>query len=88
MKGLYTTMWTVPGEPLGYHACSVVGTDDRWHDGKPPLVIGLTMERRPDWPFSGILCIDFDRPHWVRIVKVTLHYNGYINNALLYYIVT
>ena len=38
-------------------------------------VIGLTREYRPDWSFSRILCIDFDRPQWVRIAKVALHYN-------------
>ena len=36
-------------------------------------VIGLTMECRPDWSFSRILCIDFDRPHRVRIAKVAWH---------------
>ena len=67
-------MWTVHGEPSGYHACSVVGTDDSRHDGGP--VVG-------DWAHDGVStglvifkdsCIDFDRPHWVRIAKVALHY--------------
>ena len=38
--------------------------------------LGLTREYRPDRSFSRILCIDFDRPQWVRIAKVALHYNG------------
>ena len=37
-------------------------------------MIGLTMECRPDWSLSGILCIDFDTPHLVRIAKVALQY--------------
>ena len=37
-------------------------------------VIGLTREYRPNWSFSMILCRDFDRPQWVRIAKVALHY--------------
>ena len=43
------------------------------------LVIGLTREYRPNWSFSMILCRDFDRPQWVRIAKVALHYT-YITN--------
>ena len=39
-------------------------------------VIGPTRKYRPDWSFSRILCIDFDRPQWVRIAKVALHYNA------------
>ena len=35
-------------------------------------VIGLTMDYRADWSFSSILCIDCDRPQWVRIAKVAL----------------
>ena len=27
-------MWTVPVEPSGYHAFSVVGSDDSRHDGR------------------------------------------------------
>ena len=38
-------MWTVRGEPSGYHACSVVWTDDSWHDGGP--VVG-------DWAHEGV----------------------------------
>ena len=37
-------------------------------------VIGLTREYRPNWSVSMILCRDFDRPQWVRIPKVALHY--------------
>ena len=37
-------------------------------------VIGLTTEYRPDWSFSRILCIDFDRSQWVGSAKVALHY--------------
>ena len=37
-------------------------------------VIGLTREYRPNWSFSTILCRNFDRPQWVRIAKVALHY--------------
>ena len=36
-------------------------------------VIGLTMEYRPDWSFSRIICIDFDRSQWARISEVALH---------------
>ena len=75
LYGLYTTMWMVRGEPSGYHASSVVWNDDSWHDGRPVDDNWLTMERRPDWLFSRILFIDFDRPHWVRIAKVALHYS-------------
>ena len=38
-------MWTIRGEPAGYHAGSVVWTDDIWHDGGP--VLG-------DWPHEGV----------------------------------
>ena len=38
-------MWTVRGEPSGYHACSVVWTDDSLHDDG--LVIG-------DWTHDGV----------------------------------
>ena len=53
----------VPGEPPGYHACSLVGTDDGWHDGR--RVVG-------DWTHDGVStglaifkdsCVGFDRPH-------------------------
>ena len=37
-------------------------------------VIGLTMECGPDGLFSRILGIHFDRPQWVRIAMVALHY--------------
>ena len=37
-------------------------------------VIGVTREYRPNWSFSMILCRDFDRSEWVRIVKMPLHY--------------
>ena len=71
-------MWTVPGEPAGYQACSVVGTDDSRHDGRP--VVG-------DWADDRVVvglvifedcCVDLDRPHWVRIAKVALHYMNFI----------
>ena len=44
-------------------------------------VIGLTREYRPDWSFSRTLCKDCDRPQWVRIAKVALHYR-YLNRGL------
>ena len=40
-------------------------------------VIGLTREYRQDWSFSRIICIDFDRPQWVRIPKVASHYTKF-----------
>ena len=66
--------YTTPSEPSGYHACSVVGTDDGRHDGR--LVVG-------DWAHDGVVtglvifkdsCVDFDRARGVRIAKVELHY--------------
>ena len=38
-------MWMVPGEPSGYHACNIVGTDESWHVGRP--VVG-------DWTQDGL----------------------------------
>ena len=43
-------------------------------------VIGLTREYRPDLSVSKILCMDFDRPQWVRIAKGALHYISMANS--------
>ena len=45
-------------------------------------VIGLTREYLPIWSFSMILCRDFDGPQWVRIAKVALHYNAFVNTGI------
>ena len=50
-------MWTVPGEPPGYHACSVVWNDDSWHNGRP--VFG-------DWTNGGV-------PAGLKIFKDSLY---------------
>ena len=39
-------------------------------------MIGLTREYRPDWSFTTVSCMDVDRPQWVRIAEVAVHYMG------------
>ena len=41
----FLKQWTVPGEPSGYQACSVVWTHDSWHDAIS--VVG-------DWTYNGV----------------------------------
>ena len=67
-------MWTLPGKPSGYHACSVVGTVHSRHDGR--RVIG---DKAHDGVSTGFVAfrdsfLDSDRPQWVRIAKMALPY--------------
>ena len=67
-------MGTNLGDPSGYHACLVVGTDTSYNDLR--TVVGGCAHNGVS---TGLVifkdsCVDFDRTNWVRIAKVALHY--------------
>ena len=60
--------------PSGCLAFLAVRTEDSRNDGRPVVGDWAQDEASTGLVTFKNLCIDFDRPHWVRIAKVALDY--------------